>query len=341
MAAERGTATERDSCSASGGQHARTLASEPRGAGEERRNSATQKTQSREKRRQEGSPTECLRQCVEAVAAELSASETAVYEQEAIITQLQRSYNQQRCDLRAQLGLGPDEDDADDVRHAKKVQGLQQLIQAAEVGMRTAAPDLERYEADVVAAKQARDALAAESLDTAAAIKALELRHERLQTELPNIRSRCSQQEGQLLTQRAKLAEMEAAAVRAQEKREAAQAAAAANKTASRVPTDAADSLLELLRSRLAGKSTAALHRALACYVCLRLCVSRLHAASFLACLFIQRSPASLTVVTCGFSAVGETLHTREREVGALTRTVARERAERALLAAAIDGCRG
>ena len=267
VARDTSTATERDSCSALGGQHARTHASDSRNAGEDRLNSATQKTQSRDKRRQEASPTECLRQCVEAVAAELSASETAVYEQEAIITQLQRSYNQQRCDLRAQLGLGPDEDDADDVRHAKKVQGLQQQIRAAEESMRSAAPDLERYESDIIAAKQARDALAAESLDVAAAIKALELRCERLQNELPNIRSRCSQQEGQLRTQRAKLAEMEAAAIRAQEKREAAQAAAAAHNTASFVPTDAAESLLELLRSRLAGKFTADLHHS--CLLCM------------------------------------------------------------------------
>jgi hypothetical protein len=239
-------------------------------------NTATRKTHLPiEKRRPDGSPTECLRQRVEAFAADLAASETAVCEQEAIITQLQRSYNQQRCDLRAQLGLGPDEDDAEDVRHARKVQDLQRQVSAVETTMHSAAPDLDRYDGDVAAAKQARDALAAENLDTTAAIKAVELRHERLQNELPNIRSQCSQQESQLRTQQTKLAEMEATAIRAQEKREAAKEAAAANKlTASCGSTDAAESLLDLLRSRLAGKPTTSLRHAIALHSCVvRACV--------------------------------------------------------------------
>ncbi len=236
-------------------------------------NTATRKTHlPTGNRHQESSPAECLRKRVEAFAAELAASETAVREQEAIITQLQRSYNQQRCDLRAQLGLGPDEDDAEDVRHAKKLQDLQRQVSVIDVAMRSATLELERYDADVIAAKQARDALVAENLDTTAAIKATELRHERLQNELPNIRSQCSQQEDQLRTQQANLAELEAAAIRAQQKREAAKEAAAGNKTASCGSTEAVESLLELLRSRLAGKSQQFFTTRLLCVLCMCVC---------------------------------------------------------------------
>jgi hypothetical protein len=123
--------------------------------------------------------------------------------------------------------------------------------------MGSAAPDLERADADVAAATQAADALAAETADTVAAIEAAERRHERLQKELPVVRAQAAQQAAQLRAQQAKLAEMEAAAIKAQQEREATQAAAAAAeaaKTAScGIPPDAAASLLEMLSARLAG----------------------------------------------------------------------------------------
>lgn len=209
-----------------------------------------------ESRCQEDSRKAYLRQRVETVAGELSTSKTAVCEQEAIITQLQRSYSQQRCDLRAQLGLSPDDDDDADVRHAKKVQELQRQISAAEAVMQSSAPDLEQCDARVAAAKQARDALGTETLDIVNAIKMGERQQERLHIELPNIRAQCAQQEDQLRTQQKKLAELESAAIRAQEKSDAAKAAAAANKAAGCSPTGDAEALLEMLRTRLAGTST-------------------------------------------------------------------------------------
>ena len=210
----------------------------------------------------EPEPPRSLCERVSLAAAELSTSQTAIFEQEAIITQLQRSYNQQRTDLRAQLGLGPDDDDAVDVRHAKRVQDLQDQIAAAEAGRGSAAPDLERVEAEIAAARKGGDALAAEMAEREAALEEADRRQEGLQRDLPSVREQVAEQEAQLRAQQAKLAETETAANRAQEQRAAALAEAAAvaaakkaRCAASSLSPDAAASLLEMLDGRVKGAS--------------------------------------------------------------------------------------
>jgi septal ring factor EnvC (AmiA/AmiB activator) len=260
-----------------------------------------------------------LRQRVSLAAAELLNSHTAEHEQEAIITQLQRSYNQQRMDLRAQLGLGPDDDDAADVRHAKRVQDLHDQIAHFEVARGSATPALEHADAEIAAVRKGGDAVAAEMAESEAALEAAEQRQPVLNRGLASLRDQVADQEAQLRAQQGQLSEMETAANIAQERRAAAQAeaaAAAAAKKARRTSSlspDAAASLLEMLDGRMKGVSLSGRAQ-----FCRYRCVA--HARVLL-------------------TAVGETLHAREREAGALSRTVARERAERALLSAAVDGC--
>ena len=252
-------------------------------------------------------PPRTLRERVEQLAAELHGSETAVREQGAIMTQLQRSYQQQRLDLRAQLGLAPDEDDSVDVRHAKRVDELQRQIAAVEAAMGSAAPDLERAEAEVTAAEQAAAALQADRAATEAAIEQAGVDAADLRARLPRLRQRAGQREACLRQQHQKLAEIDAA-IDAQAEREK---QAAARQSA---PAEAAGAYLARAPHppALAAPPTAVLRRGLL--------PAMLCAASLLAMLEGR------------LAAVEETLREREREAGALQRTVAREKDERAAL---------
>ena len=129
------------------------------------------------------------------------------------------SYQQQRLDLRAQLGLAPDEDDSADVRHAKRVDELQRQIAAVEAAMGSAAPDLERAEAEVTAAEQAAAALQADRAATEAAIEQAGVDAADLRARLPRLRQRAGQREACLRQQHQKLAEIDAA-IDAQAERE-------------------------------------------------------------------------------------------------------------------------
>ena len=252
-------------------------------------------------------PPRTLRERVEQLAAELHGSETAVREQGAIMTQLQRSYQQQRLDLRAQLGLAPDEDDSADVRHAKRVDELQRQIATVEAAIGSAAPDLERAEAEVTAAEQAAAALQADRAATEAAIEQAGVDAADLRARLPRLRQRAGQREACLRQQHQKLAEIDAA-IDAQAEREK---QAAARQSA---PAEAAGAYLARAPHppALAAPPTAVLMRGLL--------PAMLCAASLLAMLEGR------------LAAVEETLREREREAGALQRTVAREKDERAAL---------
>jgi chromosome segregation ATPase len=163
--------------------------------------------------------------------------------------------------LRAQLGLGPDDDDDAVVRHSKRAQDLQDQIAAAEAARGSAAPDLEHAHAEIAAARKGGDALAAEMADTEAALEEAARRQAALQQDLPPLRDQVAEQEAELRAQQAALSEMETAATSAQEQRAAAQAeaaaAAAAKKArcASSMSPDAAASLLEMLDGRVKGES--------------------------------------------------------------------------------------